>query len=146
MRFSSISLIATALAAIAGSAIAAPALRPVEKNLFDRAVDIFSRGNFLFDEKHHQDHRKVSKEAGKGITLCTTAAGCARGANKDLVAGFHDKAVGKLQALQDGHKKASRTEGKTDLHNSVEGDLRAIKGHTRAAKSSIAKHGYTIPY
>jgi len=141
MKLSSISLIATALAAIAGSAIAAPAFRPVEKNSFDRAVDIHSRGMYLYNDKHHKDHRKVSKEAGKGITLCTTAADCARGANKDLVAGFHDKAVEKLQDLQDKHKPPLRIEGKTDLHNSVEGDLRAIKGHTRAAQSTIARYG-----
>ena len=57
MRFSSISLIATALVAIAGSVTAAPAPRP-----FKRDVDIYSRGTPEEHAKAEDYHRQQASK------------------------------------------------------------------------------------
>jgi len=57
----SISLIAIALAVIAGSAVAAPALYPMERTSFERDVDIYSRGT----QSQYEDKHAASRYTGQ---------------------------------------------------------------------------------
>jgi len=56
MKLSSTSLIAAALAALAGSASAAPAPRPLDQDLFGRGVVIYNRGYPV----HPYDHKTLA--------------------------------------------------------------------------------------
>jgi len=95
MKFSSISLIAAALAAIASSATAAPMPRP-----FERDVDIYSRTT---QDVEHSTREKIHKEA---FITCLQACHAARKMG-DCVDGHWHDAWENLQHVE-GHKKASQ--------------------------------------
>jgi len=116
MKLSSISLIAAALAIIAGSTAAAPAaLRPAEKNLFERDVDIYSRG------LHYEP------EADRAVKCATLAIQLARQAGQQKVAEHHEKYLPRLQGLKDS-KQPSRD------------DLDFISRRIRAANNAIERY------
>ena len=90
----SISLIAVALAVIAGSAVAAPALYPMERT---SDVDIYSRGTqslytkqheedkhaaSQYTEPHHRDYGNVVERAHEAMKSCERAMHLARTAAK----------------------------------------------------------------
>ena len=95
MKLSSISLIAVALAAIAGSAAADPARRP-----FERDVNIYSRSNPAEHHKAAVIHRDSARANLQAY-------------NDALKVGLPDRAVYHFNAMQEnvkhmnGHKKAS---------------------------------------
>ena len=98
MKLSSISLIAAALVTIVGGAAAAPALRPAEKTLFGRDVDIYSRG--IYPHAHQNDHTDVSREAAKVIELWEEAASLALEKGKKRYARFYKAEVYPLRAIE----------------------------------------------
>ena len=110
MKLSSISLIATTLAAIAGSVNAAPAApRSKLQNLVERDVDIYSRG--LAAHKHYYgDDRDKSRDAAiehkHGENLQWRASGWAHAAGRPDVASYHDGAM-KLSAKSYNTHKAN---------------------------------------
>ena len=130
MKLASISLIAAALATIAGNAAAAPAaLRPAEKNSFECHgvdVDIYSRG-------------LRSNPAGHAIERCELATKLAREAGQVELAEHHENFIPMLEHL------------KNEAHTKEDLDL--IKRRRRAANNTIARFTpparqttYTIPW
>jgi len=138
MKLSSISLIAVALAAIMGSAAAAPALRPVERNLFERGVNIYSRASNEL-EQHQKDHKKVADEAFQAIMLCRQVTNLARQRDNPVLAGcFNRASIPELADLRAKHWNQSLQKVKNDtLHNSISKDLRTIEGTRRRAEEAL---------
>ena len=140
MKLSSISLIAVALAAIMGSAATAPTLCPVERNLFERGVNIYSRASHEL-EQHQEDHKEVAVKALQAITLCRQAI--ARQPDNLVLAGaFNRFSIPELAKLRAQHWNQSLKKEKNDtLHNSIPKDLRTIEGTRRRAEEALGGRG-----
>jgi len=171
----SISLIAVALAAIAGSAVAAPALYPIERTSFERDVDIYSRGTqskyteqhnhhshqegdkhaapaSQYTERHHRDHEELAKQADNAITTCSRATRLAVRAHDLTEAESQEMAQTEVERLHDKHVKLSRTSAKTEEHKSINSDSEVIKRKKDKAEEVIKRLGpwekasYISPY
>jgi len=105
MKLSSISFLAAAIAAIAGSAAAAPTLHPMEQNSFERDVDIYSRAGFMYNDRHHRDHRKVSQEANDAMVDCVAATDHARKKGDEFLTAGHELDVAVLREIKKEHDK-----------------------------------------
>jgi len=140
MKLSSISLIAVALAAITGSTAAPSALRPVERNLFERGVNVYSRGLPTFTKPHHMDHEKVCRKAKHAIALYNEVTNLASQKGDSALATCSRGSVPELRRIHEKHQKQLQIEGlNKGVHGSISTDLEIIKDKKKRAVERIEK-------
>jgi len=158
----SISLIAIALAVIAGSAVAAPTLYPMERTSFERDVDIYSRGTqsqyedkhaaSQYTEQHHTDHGKVAGWAHEAMTSCSKAMRLAVRKQDHKEATSQEMALTEVERLHHKHLKLSQTQAKTVEHQFINFDVKIINRKKGEADEVIHRLGpweeasYVSPY
>lgn len=123
MKLSSLSLMAASLATImiaSTSAAAAPALRPVEQNLFEHRDDVYIYSRGIPTHTHQMDHDEVVKSADHVIKYWENAVTEAEKAGKYTEAVSHRGNVSTLWALRKEHHIAAQTKDKTAAYEKID--------------------------